>query len=63
MRFVEEKLGAVRIKSWFAVFPVTIGNETRWLERVTTKQEYKEMANLCGDVVVPENTWVNIKFL
>ena len=29
----------IRIKSWFAIFPITIGNETRWLERVTVKQE------------------------
>lgn len=39
-----------RIKTWFALFPVIIDNECRWLETVTVKQIY-----LLG--------WDNIEFI
>lgn len=40
MKFIEQppewhSYGAERTESWFALFPVTIGAETRWLESVT----------------------------
>lgn len=38
MRFTNPLVGSVRIKSFYALFPYTINQETRWLERVTIKQ-------------------------
>lgn len=32
--------GATMSISWFALFPVRVKNETRWLERVTVEYEY-----------------------
>ena len=63
MRYIKPELGTKRIETWFALFPVTIGRETRWLEKVTVEQEYKEMANFCADVIVPSNEWLNVKFI
>ena len=42
MRKVKPQYGSTRIVSRFLIFPVTIGNETRWLERARIKQEYKQ---------------------
>lgn len=39
-----------RIKTWFALWPVIIENECRWLETVTIKQRY-----LVG--------WYNVEFV
>ena len=63
MRFIEPELGETRIIKKLALIPITIGRETRWLEIVKLKQEYKEMANLCAEVVVPCNEWINVEFL
>lgn len=38
----EPRDGAVRIKTWFALLPVSIYDETRWLERVSVRQVYSE---------------------
>lgn len=42
MRFIKiyPKHGDYRIKKFFAWLPVTIGLETRWLEKVTIRQQY-----------------------
>jgi hypothetical protein len=32
--------GAIQTKTWFAWWPITIGRETRWLERVTVEFQY-----------------------
>jgi hypothetical protein len=42
MRWVwkKPKYWDIRIKKWFALFPVVINNEYRWLESVTVKQMY-----------------------
>jgi hypothetical protein len=41
MRFIqqlpESHYGETKTVSWFAIMPVTIGTETRWLERVTVE--------------------------
>jgi len=36
------KEGDTRIISWFAILPVTIGLDFRWLERVTVKQIFRQ---------------------
>lgn len=59
MRYIRPILGTRRIKKWFALLPVTIGNETRWMERVTISQEYMALMSPSGE---PENGWKNMKF-
>lgn len=42
--------GQTRIRSWFAILPVTAGNETRWLEKVTLEQSYNtQQPGWCND--------------
>ena len=43
---------SIRTHSWFALIPVRIGEQIRWLERVTVRQ--------CYNV---HQGWVNIRFL
>jgi hypothetical protein len=64
MRFVDTELGTERVKTWFALFPVSIGRETRWLEKVTVKQEYKKITSfdIDGDPQSDED-WYNVKFI
>lgn len=33
--------GDTRTETWFAIFPVRISRETRWLEQVTVEYEYR----------------------
>lgn len=40
MRFYKPDYRDKRVKTWFAVLPVTIDRETRWLEKVTVEQYY-----------------------
>lgn len=51
----EPKHGDIKVKRFFAVFPVKIGNEIRWLEFVTVEFIYED--NLV------ENYWVMNRFL
>lgn len=45
-------LGTIEIRSWFAWMPVTIGLETRWLEKVRVQRRYFR-----------EGEWENLFFL
>ena len=38
MRFYKPKQGEVRTVSYFALLPIRIDNETRWLEEVRVRQ-------------------------
>ena len=40
MRWIEPKDGDIKIKKKFAILPIAINNETRWLEWVTVKYQY-----------------------
>ena len=60
MRFYKPKLETKRIHQWFALFPVTIDNETRWLERVEVEQIYVDKISPSGE---PEPGWYNLKFI
>ena len=42
MRWKEPIDGDVKIKKKFALFPITINYETRWLEWVNIKYKYSE---------------------
>ena len=57
MRKFKPQYGSTRIVSRFLIFPVTIGNETRWFERARIKQEYKQ-----GHWDTPDR-WVNREFV
>ena len=60
MRIIKPKIGAERVKTWFAVVPVIIERETRWLEYVTVSQEYTDLISPSGE---PEPSWRNIAFI
>lgn len=51
MRFMEPDYGDRRTITKFAIFPIKIGREIRWLERVTLEQRY----GVCS--------WCNINFI
>ena len=53
MRWSQPHHGKVRVVRKFALFPIRIYNERRWLESCYIKQEY----NLWG------NCWLNVEFL
>ena len=40
MRWFKPTCGDTKIKKKFAILPIKIGNETRWLECVTVKYVY-----------------------
>jgi hypothetical protein len=40
MRLIRPKNGDIKIKDKFALLPVSIGREIRWLEWVTIKYQY-----------------------
>ena len=64
IKFVEPELGTERVKTWFALFPITIQRETRWFERVTVKQEYKEIVSFdINGLPEPHEDWYNVKFI
>ncbi len=42
MKFKSDEKNKPRERTWFSIIPVTIGNETRWLEKVTVKQVFKD---------------------
>ena len=55
MRWLEPIVGDQRVTSYFAFFPVTINYETRWLERVKIRQEFRQGRT--------RDFWVYIKFI
>ena len=40
MRWYKPCFGKKKVVTKFAFFPITIENETRWLEKVTIEMEY-----------------------
>lgn len=59
MKWIVAKEGDTRIKPWFAFFPVEIGNEVRWFERVYVKQVYTK--SIYGGRVV--FYWADVEFV
>jgi len=56
------KLGERRTSSWFALLPVTIEGETRWLENVTVVWELMSVPNFFPPCdYVPR--WVKVDFI
>jgi len=51
-----------RIRTFFAFFPVCIGDECRWLEKVTVEQRYIE-SYVSPDALFFSAYWENVKFL
>lgn len=54
--------GDLRIVSFFAILPLTVGEETRWLEQVTVKQVYVDYCYL-GDGDFESPYWKTIAFI
>lgn len=60
------RVGDVRLRTWFAWFPVAIENmerhsvEIRWLIHVTVRQEYCEWFTGVQDI--PLRGWANVAF-
>ncbi len=51
--------GDKRVVNYFAFLSIRIGNESRWLERVTISQEYN-----CGSVpICTQYYWIDKKFM
>ena len=59
MRFTRPKPNEKRTRKWFALLPVTLNYETRWLETVEVEQTYIDIWN--GET--GEYWWYNAKFL
>jgi hypothetical protein len=60
MRYIKPELKTIRIKKWFAILPVTVRRETRWLENVVVEQIYLDKITPSGE---PESDWHNVKFI
>lgn len=61
-------VGDTRVKSWFALLPVKIGNDLRWLEKVTVEYQLQIIIYdhyWCGvfQGTTEEPEWVKIKFV
>lgn len=55
---VYPNIGEVKYKVFFAWFPVTIGNETRWLERVSVKSVYYKIRVVGFVCVYNDYKWI-----
>ena len=53
------KVGSKRTISKFAIIPITIGKETRWLENVSIAQEWCESG--AADIIFIG--WINMNFI
>ena len=60
MRFYKPLINTKRKHKWFALFPVRIKNETRWLETVEVEQIYVNKTSPSGE---PEPGWYNLNFV
>jgi len=61
---VEPKNGNERTVQMFLWFPVTINNETRWLEQATIRQRYQKLPGSSSSMLLNSlNEWTNIEFL
>ena len=58
----KNKTGDVRIINYFAIWPVCINDELRWLEYVTIEQVYQKGTTIGQDYSIPDN-WLNIRFI
>lgn len=57
------KLGDKRTSSWFAFWPVQLGNDRRWLEVVTVEWEYQMVhPTFALPPAFPVPRWVKIRF-
>ena len=56
------EINDLRIVKKFALLPVTIGKETRWLEKVKIEQRYIVLQNSCSESGI-SNGWIDIKFM
>ena len=60
MRWKKPTPNETRIIKTFAILPITINNETRWLESCKIRQSYSLGVTGCGDLLY---AWQDIKFI
>ena len=46
MKWYKPAHGSAKIRSRFALFPIRIGNEIRWLEKVTVMYSYDGIVDM-----------------
>lgn len=64
MRFTKTKPNEKRTRKWFALLPVTIDYDTRWLETVEVEQTYHcEYIQRNQRDVMLRRGWLNVRFL
>jgi hypothetical protein len=66
MRWQKPKDGDIKIKKKFALFPITIKKETRWLEWVTIKYIYNDVFIEKKDHYTAyyyRDSWIPIEFV
>lgn len=61
MRWIEPKDGDIKIKKKFAILPIKIKSETRWLEWVTVKYQYYTCRRVSIDCVISD--WFPEEFI
>jgi hypothetical protein len=59
----ERQVGSQRIKNYFALLPVHIDDEVRWLERVKILQTTEVVINISNYVQKRKLVWKNKRFL
>lgn len=59
MRWFKPRGGEEKIVKKFAFFPITIHDETRWLETVTIKYRYYTASSYLWD----KGCWLPVKFV
>lgn len=52
------KIGDTRVVTRFLVFPMTIGNDTRWLELATWIEKYEEKSVDIDNSDLVVDTWI-----
>ena len=60
MHWIKGNVGDTRIVTRFLVFPKTINNEIRWLEKARIKQEFRKVYD---DGIYEFFDWVNVAFV
>lgn len=63
MRWNTPEIGDERVRSGITIIPMKIGDETRWMERVKWREEYKTMYTLYEIGMIPQDMWVAKEWL
>ena len=59
----DPKIGTIDVRIKFLWLPLTIGDETRWMEKATIVYEYRYVDDHYGDYAIKVKDWVPIRFV